>query len=141
MGSQSSAPRDPNGLFWLAQRWFTLFAYEVLIKMLCCSSIQWTETWHTKTWSNHLCDALSISIKIYLSSLLYHHHSQEHFYNWNIKGSAYVEILLINMILIVLIFSQRFECLMLPLVIFGSFSSKRFSYSKIFQLFLVFIAK
>ena len=141
MGSQSSVPRDTNGLFWLAQRSLTLFAYEGLIKMLRCLSIQWTETWHTKTWSNHLCVALSISIKIYLPSLLYHHHSQEHFYNWNINGSAYVEILLINMIRIVLIFSQWLEFLMLPLVIFGSFNRKWFSYSKIFQLFLVFIAK
>ena len=31
-GSQSSVPRDSNGLFWPAQKWLTLFAYEALIK-------------------------------------------------------------------------------------------------------------
>ena len=33
LGSQSSVPRDRNGLFWLAQKCLTLFAYEALIKM------------------------------------------------------------------------------------------------------------
>ena len=42
--------------------------------------------------------ALSISIKIYLQSLLYHHHSQKYFFNWNFTSSSYLEILLINMI-------------------------------------------
>ena len=104
LGSQSSAPRDPNGVFWLAQKWLTLFAYEAIIKMLCCLLMQWTETWHTKSWSNQLCLALIISIKIYLPSLLYHHHSQEHFFNCNITSSPYVEMLLISMIKLLLLF-------------------------------------
>ena len=38
------------------------------------------------------------SIKIYLQSLLYHHHSQEYFFNCNITSSPYVEMLLISII-------------------------------------------
>ena len=37
---------------FLLQQWLTLFAFVALIKMLCCLLMQWTETWHTKTWSN-----------------------------------------------------------------------------------------
>ena len=35
LGSQSSVPWDPNGVFWLAEKLFTLFAFVALIKMLC----------------------------------------------------------------------------------------------------------
>ena len=38
-------------VFWLVQKWLTLFALVALIKMLCCQSIQRTQAWHTKTWS------------------------------------------------------------------------------------------
>ena len=56
-----------------------------------------------------LCLALSISIKIYLESLLYHHHLQVFFFNWNITSSPYLEMLPINMIklLFLLFFSDR----------------------------------
>ena len=40
---------DPNGVFWLAQKWLTLFAFVTLIKMLCCYSTQGTGAGHTKT--------------------------------------------------------------------------------------------
>ena len=36
--------------------------------------------------------------------LLYHHHSQEHFFNCNITGLPYVEMLLINMIKLLFVF-------------------------------------
>ena len=102
LGSQSSVPWDPNSVFWLAHKWLTLFAFVVLTKILL---MQWTGTWHKKTWSNYLCVACSISIKIYLWSFLYHHHSQQYFFNWNITSSPYLEILLISMIkLLFLIF-------------------------------------
>ena len=97
MVSQSSVPWDPNGVFWLAQKWLTLFVFVALIKMLCCWLMQWTGTWHTKFRSNWLWLALSISIKTYLWSLLHHHHSQEYFFNWNITSSPYLEMLLISM--------------------------------------------
>ena len=87
-----------------SQKRLTLFVFVALIKMLCCLSMQWMETLHTKTWSNQLCLALSISIKIYLQSLLYHRHSQEHFFNCNIASSPYVEMLLISMIKLLLLF-------------------------------------
>ena len=103
-GSQSSVPRDPNGVFWLTQKWLTLFAFAALIKMLCCLSMQWTKTWHTTTWSNHFCLALSISIKIYLQSLLYHYHSQEYFFNCNITSSPYLEMLLVSIIKLLFLF-------------------------------------
>ena len=32
---------------------------------------EWTGTWHTKTWSNWLCLALIISIKIYLKFVMF----------------------------------------------------------------------
>ena len=51
-----------------------------------------------KTWSNQLCFALSIPIKIYFRPLLHHHHSQEYFFKWNITISPYLEMLLISMI-------------------------------------------
>ena len=51
MGSQSSVPLDPNGVFWLARKWLTLFAFVALIKMFGCKLMQRTGTWHTKTWS------------------------------------------------------------------------------------------
>ena len=54
LGSQSAVPSDPNGVFWLAQKWLTLFAFVALIKIMCCYSMQWTGTWHTKTWSRRL---------------------------------------------------------------------------------------
>ena len=54
MGSQSSVPWDPNSVFWLAQKWITMFTFVMLIKMLCCWSMQWAGTWHTKTWSRRL---------------------------------------------------------------------------------------
>ena len=54
MGSQSAVPSNPNGVFWLAQKWLTLFAFVALIKIMCCYSMQWTGTWHTKTWSRRL---------------------------------------------------------------------------------------
>ena len=44
LGSQSYVPRDPNRFFWLAEKCFTLFEYEALIKMLRCLLMQWTET-------------------------------------------------------------------------------------------------
>ena len=50
MGSQSSVPWDPNAVFWLTQKWLTLFPFVALIKMLCFQSMQWSGTWHTKTW-------------------------------------------------------------------------------------------
>ena len=136
MGSQSSVPWDPNGVFWLAQKWLTLFVFVALIKMLCCWLMQWTGTWHTKFRSNWLWLALSISIKTYLWSLLHHHHSQEYFFNWNITTSPdmYDKI-------IALIFSLWLQCSLLLIVICGGFDSRRFSYSKIFYLFLVLIAK
>ena len=46
MGSQSSVPRDLNGVFWLAQTWLTLFAFVALIKMLSCLPLQLMEAWH-----------------------------------------------------------------------------------------------
>ena len=136
MGSQSSVPWDPNGVFWLAQKWLTLFVFVALIKMLCCWLMQWTGIWHTKFRSNWLWLALSISIKTYLWSLLHHHHSQEYFFNWNITTSPdmYDKI-------IALIFSLWLQCSLLLIVICGGFDSRRFSYSKIFYLFLVLIAK
>ena len=82
----------------------TLFAFVALIKMLCCQSMQWTGTWHTKTWSNWLCFALSIPMKICFRPLLYHHHSQEYFFNWNITSSSYLEMLLISMIKLFFLF-------------------------------------
>ena len=88
----------------LAQKWLTLFACEALIKMLCCLSMQWTETWHTRTRLNLLCLALIISIKIYLPSLIYHHHSQEHFFNCNITGSPFLKTLLKNMLKLLFLF-------------------------------------
>ena len=54
MGSQSSVPWDPNGMFWLAQKWLTLFAFVALIKMLCCYSMQWSGTWHTKNLNKNI---------------------------------------------------------------------------------------
>ena len=133
MGSQNYVSWDPNGGFWLAQKWLALSPFVALIKMLCCYSMQWTGTWDTKTWSNQLCLALRISIKIYLQLLLYHHHSQEYFFNLSIFGWPSVEMLQISMIQIVtLIFSQWLQCLMLVLVICGGFNSRRFSYLKIF---------
>ena len=84
-------------------------------------------------WCNwrKLCLALSIFIKNYLPSFLYHHHSQEHFF-FNCSITVFITVL---------IFSQWFPCSMLLLVIFGSFNSKEFSHSKIFYLFLILIAK
>ena len=38
-------------MFWLTQKWLSLFVFAALIKMLYCQSIQWTGTWLTKTWS------------------------------------------------------------------------------------------
>ena len=34
-------------------------------------------------------------LKFVLQSLLYHHHSQEYFFNWKITSSPYLEMLLI----------------------------------------------
>ena len=34
LGSQSSVPTDPNGVFWLAQKRFPLFAFEALVVLL-----------------------------------------------------------------------------------------------------------
>ena len=36
LDSENSVPWDPNGVFWLAQKWLILFAFAALIKMLCC---------------------------------------------------------------------------------------------------------
>ena len=47
MGFQSSVPWNPNGLFWLAQKWLTLFEFLVISKMSRCYSM----TWHRKTRS------------------------------------------------------------------------------------------
>ena len=75
-------------------------------------------------------------------SFLYHHHSQEYFFNWNIlTSSPYLEMLLISNKIIVRIYSQWSQCSMLLLVICGGFNSRRLSYLKTFSLFLVLIAK
>ena len=37
-------------------------------------------------------------------SLLYHHHSQEYSFNWNITSSPYLEMLLINIIKLLFLF-------------------------------------
>ena len=51
MGSKSSVPWHPNGVFWLAQKWLTLFTFAAFIKMLSCWWMQRTGTSHAKTWS------------------------------------------------------------------------------------------
>ena len=91
-------------VFWLAQKWLTLFEFVVLIKnaVLLVNAMDWDLAYKDLI---KLFLALSISIKIYLQSLLYHHHLQEHFSNWNITSSPYVEMLLISMIKLLFFFS------------------------------------
>ena len=42
--------------------------------------------------------------KIFLRSLLYHHHSQKYFFKWNITSSPYPEMLLISIIKLLFFF-------------------------------------
>ena len=74
MGSQSSVPWDPNGVFWLTQKWLTLFPFVALIKMLCFQSMQWSGTWHTKTWSRK-----SATLKEFLDQELNEYEDDEKF--------------------------------------------------------------
>ena len=54
------------------------------------------------------------------------------FFNWNITGTHYLEMLLINMIKLLLSFSRHWsQCSMLLLVICGGFNNRRFSNSNI----------
>ena len=43
MDCQSSVPRDPNNVFWLAEKWLTLFAFVAVLKMLRASWCNWLE--------------------------------------------------------------------------------------------------
>ena len=62
-----------------------------------------------------------------MQSLLYHHHSQRYFFNWNIIGYAPDKYDKIT----VLFFSHWSQCWILHPVIFGGFNSRIFSYSNI----------
>ena len=70
LGSQSSVPGDPNDLFWLAQKWLTLFVFIAVIKMLL---MDWDLTYKDLI-------KLSVSIEIYLWSRWYGHHSEEYIF-------------------------------------------------------------
>ena len=112
LGSQSSVPRDLNGVFWLAQKWLTLFAFVALIKnvMLLVDEMDGDLTCKDLI---KLFLALSISIKTYLQSLFYHRHSQEHFFNCNITSSPHVEMLLMSMIKLLFLFflsDRKVQC-------------------------------
>ena len=80
-------------VFWLAQKWLILFVFAALIKMLCCSLMQWTRTWHTKTWSRrsfatqskkcimHCCESCrgTATLKEFLDQELSKHEDDEKF--------------------------------------------------------------
>ena len=80
---------------------------------------------------------LKYFMEIYLRSLLYHHHSQDIFFNLNITSSPYLEILLISMIKLLFLFFS----VIAMFDVASCFNSRSFSYTKIFQLFWVLIAK
>ena len=63
----------------LKPKWCVLAGSKMTHSVCVCSVHQnvvllvdeWTGTWHTKTWSNWLCLALIISIKIYLKFVMF----------------------------------------------------------------------
>ena len=135
MGSQHSVPLDPNGAFWLVQEWLALLAFVALIKMLLQCRCNGLGLDIQRPDPVNFVLPLSISIKIYLRSLLYQHYSQEYLFNWNITSSPYLEMLLISMIkwLILFFLSDHVsQCSILLLKICGGFKSRRSSYSNIF---------
>ena len=109
MGSQSSVPRDPNGLFLLAQKWLILFAYEALIKMFVDAAYRC----NGRRLDIQRPDKINFALpEVFSSKIICHHFyitiiHKSSFFNCNIIGSPYVEILLINMTKLLFLFFLR----------------------------------
>ena len=129
MDSQSFVLWGSNAVFWMTQKWLTLFTFMALIKMLrCVDAMDWNVT--QKDMIRLTLSCLEYLRKIFLRSLLYH--SQKYFFKWNIISWPYPEMLLISIIKLLFFFFQWSHWSMSLLVIPGGFNSRRFSYSKIF---------
>ena len=76
---QSFVPWDQNGIFWLSQKWLTLF--EFVTSSICCVARRCNGLGLDIQRSDQKNFVLPcISIKIYLWWRWYHHHSQEYFF-------------------------------------------------------------
>ena len=93
MGSQSSVPWDPNGMFWLAQKWLTLFTFVAPINMLLLvDAMNWDLTYKdlikkilcntdSNKWIIHRCESCpgTATLKEFLDQKLNKHEDDDKF--------------------------------------------------------------